>query len=354
MKFKFEISAQKINEIVGGVHTGDFNLILTGLNNIEFAQKGDITFYSDKKFKSYLNTTTASLVIVDENFIYEENYTFDIIKTKSPYSSFAGLLIYLNENFGNKYSGISNQAKIEENVSIGKDVFIGPGAYIGDNSIIGNNVIIHPNVTIYNNVEIGDNTIIHSNTVICSQTEIGKNCLILPGAVIGSDGFGFLENKDGTYTRIPQLGNVIIRDNVEVGANTTIDRAMVGSTIINDGVKLDNLIQIGHNCRVGENTAMVALSGISGSTHIGKRNRIAGQVGIAGHIFTGDDVVILAKSGVNQPIENKGIYFGAPPRERMAAFRIETEIGNLPETAKMVRALQKDVQELKSNTRDNS
>ena len=349
MPINFNLTCGEISEIVGGKLTGDSSLIITGLNNIEFAQNGEITFYSDKKFEKFLVSTKASCVIVSDTFKLPEGAIFSYIRTQRPYDSFAAILMHLNKNYGYLPKGVDKSAVIEDTAVLGTNVFIGANCYIGDRAKIGNNVSIYPNVSIYNNVEIDEGTTIHSNVVICEDTCIGKNCLILPGAVIGSDGFGFLESKDSTYTRIPQFGNVIIEDDVEIGANTTIDRALVGSTIIHKGVKLDNLIQIAHNVRVGENSAMASQVGISGSTHIGKRNRIGGQVGLSGHISTADDVVLYAQSGVAASIDNNGIYFGSPAYDRLTAFRITAAIHDLPQMVRELRELKEEVKKLKES-----
>lgn len=346
---KFKLSCEEIAKIVAGSFHGEPSIFITGLNNIEFAESEQLTFYSDKKFKSFLDTTKASCIFVSDDFDVEPYPTKNFILVDNPYLRFAQFLKYLDDNLNQKGHSIHESAIIGAESIIGKNVNLGANVIIGSNCTISDNVYIYPNVTIYDNVIIGESTIIHSNVVICDDTKIGKNCLVLPGAVIGSEGFGFIENPDGSYTRIPQLGNVIIGDEVEVGANTTIDRALVGSTIISNGVKLDNLIQIAHNVRVGENTAMAAQAGISGSTHIGKRNRIAGQAGLSGHIETVDDVTIYAQSGVAKSVEKKGIYFGSPIKERLTAFRIETAINQLPEIVNEIRTIGRKVDEISKN-----
>ena len=227
---------------------------------------------------------------------------------------------------------------------IDETAYIGANCVIGNNCKIGKNTVLHSNISIYDNSKIGDNCTIHANVTIYEDTEIGNNCVIHSGVALGSDGFGFLENKDGSYTKIPQLGNVVLENDIEIGANTTIDRALVGSTIIRNGVKLDNQIQIAHNCEIGENSAMAAQVGVSGSVKVGKRNRFGGQSGISGHIEIADDVVLLAKSGVPKSIEKGGLYFGSPIREKMQAFRIEAVIHNLPDLAKDVKLIKKKLE----------
>jgi UDP-3-O-[3-hydroxymyristoyl] glucosamine N-acyltransferase len=341
MAIKFELTCIEIADILDGEFTGNDNRKISGLNNIEFAQSNDITFLSDKKYIPFLDDTKAGCVLVDKKFDIDKYQGINFIVVDDAHQKFAGLIMYIADNYVKINYKIHPKAVIDETSSYGKNVNIGANTVIGENCNIEDNVYIYPNVTIYDNVTIGSGTMIHSGTVIGNDTKIGKNCLILPGAVIGSDGFGFIDNPDGSYTRIPQIGNVVIEDNVEIGANTSIDRALVGSTILNKGVKLDNLIQIAHNVRIGENTAMAAQTGISGSTHIGKRNRFGGQVGLAGHMSIADDVILLAQSGVAKSIDKSGIYFGTPARDRMTAFKIEAVLGQLPDLFKELHHIKK-------------
>jgi UDP-3-O-[3-hydroxymyristoyl] glucosamine N-acyltransferase len=340
MSVKFDLSCIEIADIVGGELKGN-NVKISGLNNIEFAGEGEITFLSDKKYLSSLETTQASCIVINKNFFSEDLPDKNYIIVDNAHQKFAQLIIYIAENYVKLNYEIHPKAIIDKTSKYGENVNIGANTVIGKNCEIADNVYIYPNVTIYDNVKIGEGTIIHAGTTICSDTVIGLNCLILPGAIIGSDGFGFIDNPDGSYTRIPQLGNVILGDNVEIGANTCIDRALVGSTVVSDGVKLDNLIQIGHNVRIGENTAMAGQVGISGTSIIGKRNRFGGQVGLAGHMSTADDVIILAQSGVGSTISKPGIYFGTPAKDRIKAFKIEAVINQLPELYRELNQIKK-------------
>ena len=338
MSLKFDIKCSEIAEIIGGKLQGKNNPVISGVNNIEFAKHGEITFLSDDKFIKYLPLTDASCIIASDKLDIKDYPHINFILTDNPHQKFSKLLIYISTRFQKDSTGIHPNVIIDKSSTLnGQNICIGANTVIGKNCRIQNNVIIYPNVTIYDDVEIGEGTIIHSGAVICDDTKIGGNCNILPGAVIGSDGFGFTDNSDGSYTRIPQLGNVIIEDDVEVGANTTIDRALVGSTIIRRGVKLDNLIQIAHNVRVDEDTAMAAQSGVAGSTHVGKRNKFGGQVGVTGHVEIADDVVLLAQTGVAKGIDKKGIYFGSPAKERLTAFRILAAVNELPEIISELR-----------------
>jgi UDP-3-O-[3-hydroxymyristoyl] glucosamine N-acyltransferase len=341
MAVKFELSCIEIADILGGEFVGKHNNIITRLNNIEFASNNDITFLSDKKYIPFLKTTKAACVLVDDKFDIKNYNDISFITVGNAYQKFAEFLMYVAEHYLKLNFTIHPKAVVDETSTYGNHVNIGANTIIGENCKIDDDVYIHPNVTIYNNVSIDSGTIIHSGVVIADDTVIGKNCLILPGAVIGSDGFGFIDNPDGSYTRIPQIGNVVLEDDVEIGSNTTVDRALVGSTIIAKGVKLDNLIQIAHNVRIGENTAMAAQTGVSGSTIIGKRNKFGGQVGLAGHISTADDVILLAQSGIGKSINKAGMYFGSPARDRMTAFKIEAVIGQLPELFKELHQIKK-------------
>lgn len=346
MELQNPLSCQEIAEILNGKIIGSTTQLINRLNRIEYAQRGDLTFFSDKRYLKYLQQTEATCVLVPKNFEIpqpKENQTF--IEVDNPYLAFFKLLLK-NDNYYKQFNSfIHPSAIIGSGTIIAKSAYIGPYVVIGKHCRIGEGTIILPNTTLYDNVKIGDNCLIHSNVVCYYNTVIGNNCIIHAGAVIGSDGFGFIENKDGSYTKIPQLGNVVVGNNVEIGANTTIDRAIVGSTIIEDGVKIDNLVQIAHNVHIGENTAMAAQVGISGSTKIGKRNRIAGQVGIAGHIEITDDVTIEAKSGVPKSITESGVYFGAPPRKKMEAFKILMATNELPELIHEFNKLKKILKE---------
>jgi UDP-3-O-[3-hydroxymyristoyl] glucosamine N-acyltransferase len=346
MKLNNPTTCEEIAKIVNGNILGSPANKISRLNRIEYAEEGDLTFFSDKKYLKHLHTTNATCILVPKGLGLapnKANQTF--IEVDNPYLAFFKLLL-INDTYYTQFkSFIHPTAIIGEGTEIGETAYIGANVVIGKNCKIGKDTILSPNVTLYDNVQIGNNCILHSNVVCYYDTVIGNNCIIHAGAVIGSDGFGFIENKDGSYTKIPQLGNVVIGDNVEIGANTTIDRAVVGSTIIENGVKIDNLVQIAHNVHIGENTAMAAQVGISGSTKIGKRNRLAGQVGIAGHIEITDDVTLEAKSGVAKSILESGVYFGAPPKKKIEAFKILMASNELPELVIQFNKLKKILKE---------
>ncbi len=341
MELQNPLTCSEIAKLVNGELIGNPEQLIYRLDRIEFAGEGDLTFFSDKKYSKFLASTNASCILIPKSFTELPSSDRTYIAVENPYFSFFQLLKTF-DTFYQKYSSyIHPTAIIGQNCQISQSAFIGPYCVIGDNCKIGDNTILIANVVVSDCVEIGDNTLIHPNVSIYYKCKVGNNCIIHSGAVIGADGFGFIENKDGSFTKIPQLGNVVIGNNVEIGANTTIDRAIVGSTVIHDGVKIDNLVQIAHNVIIGENTAMAAQVGISGSTKIGKRNRFGGQVGFVGHIEITDDVIIEAKSGVAKSITESGIYFGSPPRKKTEAFRILMATYELPKILQEFNKLKK-------------
>ncbi len=334
------ILVEEIAKLIGGVIVGNTNTPITNFNRIEHSGQGEITFFSDDKFRKYFENNNATCIIIKTDEIAQPKENQAFIKVENPFYAF----IHLVELFVPKQEvpkGIHPTAIISESAEIAPNVSIGAYCWIGDNVKIADDVVLKPNVVLYENCKIGSRTVLHANCVCYQDTEIGENCLIHSGAVIGSDGFGFIENPDGSYTKIPQIGNVKIGNDVEIGANTTIDRAFVGSTIIADGVKLDNLIQIGHNVEIGENTAAAAQVGIAGSVKVGKRCRFGGQVGLAGHFEITDDVILIAQSGVASSITKKGVYGGSPARDRLTYFKNEAVIHNLSELAKDVEKIKK-------------
>jgi UDP-3-O-[3-hydroxymyristoyl] glucosamine N-acyltransferase len=342
MFYQFSMTAGDIAVLLGCEVIGDQNALITGLNRIEDANEGEISFISSKEFEKYLPTTKASCLIATKAYKdYEIKHVKALIVSENPYIDFVKLLIHINSKITIPPSGIHPSAIIGESVNIAPTASIGPNCVVGTNSSIGENSVLLPGVILYYGVKIGNNTILNSNVVCYSDTQIGNNCIIHSGTVIGSDGFGFIENKDGSYVKIPQLGNVVIEDNVEIGANTTIDRSVVGTTLIEKGVKIDNLVQIAHNVKIGENTGIVSPVGIAGSIKSVKRNRIGGQVGFAGHLETTDDVTILARSAAHKSIEKPGTYFGTPLKERMEGFRQVFALERLPELIKDVEEIKK-------------
>lgn len=338
-KYMFELNVDSLSQLIGPVNAiGSTKEKLTNLNRIEHSKQGDITFLANNKYEKFLNVTEASCVIVYENLNIKPKDNQVFLQVKNPYEAFLKLVFLFAEKEEFQY-GIHPSAVIEKDAVISPKSYIGPNCYISNGVNISDEVIIKSNCSIHKNVTIGKNTIINSNVTIYKDCFIGEDCIIHSGAVIGSDGFGYIDNPDGSYTKIPQIGNVIIGNKVEIGANTTIDRAFVGSTYINDGVKLDNLIQIGHNVEVGVNSAMAAQAGISGSVKIGKRNKIGGQVGVAGHLEIADDVIIYAQSGVPKSVNQSGIYYGSPVREKSLAFQIEAVLNSLPDLYRKINKI---------------
>jgi UDP-3-O-[3-hydroxymyristoyl] glucosamine N-acyltransferase len=341
---QFEVN--EIADLINGRIIGSTEISITGIKGIELASTGDLTFLYQDKYLKYLADSNATCIIVPED-IKEEPKTGQVfIKTNDPYGKFVEILNKIEAMLPKQAASIHKTAIIGNNCLIDESVYLGAYVVVGDNCIISSGTMIKPNVTIYDNVIVGSNTLIHSNVVLYQGVNIGNNCILHAGSIIGSDGFGYIENKEtGEYTKIPQLGIVEIEDNVEIGANTTIDRALVGKTIIRKGTKIDNLVQIAHNCDIGENTGIASQAGISGSVKSGKRGRFGGQAGIAGHLEIVDDVTILAQSGIPKSVKQKGIYFGSPAKEHFKAFKIEAVLRQLPELFEEVYKLKKQISE---------
>src|SRR3989339_347813 len=346
-----QLSCEEIAKNISGKLVGSIDHDITGMNRIEYARKGELTFLANPKFEKYLKTTNASCIIIPETVKEKPAKDKAFIVVGDPYHEFVKLLKMLESQKEKKSGYIHPTAIIGEDVQLSNNTYIGPYCIIGDRCKIGEFTYLHPRVTICDDVEIDDGTILYPNVVCIDNTRIGKNCIIHAGAIIGDDGFGYIERNDGSYEKVPQMGNVVIGNNVEIGSNTTIDRAMIGSTVIEDGCIIDNLVQIGHNAVVGENTAMAAQVGISGSCKIGKRNRFGGQVGLAGHLETADDVILLSQSGVAKTVPEKGVYFGSPIKDRTKAFKIETALQQLPDVLKDFYKIKKVVIE-KLNLKD--
>lgn len=336
----------EIAEMYQGEVIGDKNLIIQSLCPIEEGNEYGLAFLANPKYTPYLYETKASAVLISKDFVLEKPVSTTLIKVENPYAVFTDIL---NRFFYKKieHVGISPKAHIDETAVLGKNVFIDNFVHISKGSIIKDNVKIFANCYIGEKVVIEENTVIHANVSIYDYTQIGKNCIIHSGAAIGADGFGFAPQKNGTFMKIPQIGNVIIKDNVEIGANSCIDRATLGSTIIHSGVKIDNLVQIAHNCVIGENTVIAAQSGISGSTKIGKNCMIGGQVGIVGHIQIADGTQIGAQSGVSKTIKNKGtVLRGSPAQDLKSQLKLEALIRQLPELNDKILALETQLKNL--------
>ncbi len=344
MKF----TATQIAEVLNGEIVGNATIEVNRLSKIEEGTKGSLTFLSNLKYKNYLYTTNASIVIVNKDFIPEKDVLTTLIKVDDAYQAFAKLLDFYNQVELNK-SGIEEPNYISKSAVIGANPYIGAFVYIGNNVVLGDNVKIYPNVFIGENVIIKDNTTIFAGAKIYSETQIGAYCTIHSGAVLGSDGFGFVPVKEGAFQKIPQIGNVILEDYVDIGAGTTIDRATLGSTIIRNGVKLDNQIQIAHNVEIGENTVIAAQTGIAGSAKIGKNCMIGGQVGIAGHITIGDNVKIQAQAGIISHLKDNDVVQGSPAIGYSDYFKSYAHFKNLPQLALAIHKLEKEIQVLKEN-----
>ncbi|WP_333809821.1 UDP-3-O-(3-hydroxymyristoyl)glucosamine N-acyltransferase [Flavobacterium sp.] len=307
MKF----TAAQIAGILEGEVVGNPDAEVFKLSKIEEGTEGSLTFLANPKYINYIYSTQATVTIVNNTFEPEQEITTTLIKVDDAYKSFSKLLEYYNQVKLMK-SGIEQPSVISDGVTYGSDLYLGSFCYVGKNVTIGNNVKIYPNSFIGDNVTIGDNCVFFAGVRIYSESVIGNNCIIHSGTIIGSDGFGFAPQEDGTYTKVPQIGNVIIEDNVEIGACTTVDRATLGSTIIRKGVKLDNHVQVAHNVEIGENTVIAAQTGIAGTTKIGKNCLIGGQVGFAGHLVIGDGVKIQAQSGIGKNLEAGEVVQGSP------------------------------------------
>ncbi|MFP4846787.1 UDP-3-O-(3-hydroxymyristoyl)glucosamine N-acyltransferase [Winogradskyella sp. PE311] len=338
MKF----TAEQIAGILEGTIVGDPNIEVSQLSKIEEGKKGSLTFLANPKYKSFIYKTEASITIVNSDFESEEPLKTTLIKVEDAYGAFTKLLEYYNQIKLNK-TGIEKSSFISDSAKIGETIYIGAFTYIGDNVIIGDNVKIFPNSYIGDNVSIGDNSIVFAGGKIYSDCIIGNNCVINSGAIIGADGFGFAPNEKGEYSKVPQIGNVILEDNVDIGAGTTIDRATLGSTIIRKGVKLDNQIQIAHNVEIGKNTVIAAQTGIAGSTKIGENCQIGGQVGIVGHITIGNNVRIQAQSGIGRHVKDNEVLQGSPALTYGDYNKSYVYFKNLPKLVKTINELEKRV-----------
>jgi UDP-3-O-[3-hydroxymyristoyl] glucosamine N-acyltransferase len=343
-----EFSANDIAALLNGEVEGDGNIKVSNISKIDQSIAGTLTFLSNPAYTKYIYTTTASIVIVNKDFSQENPLSCTLIRVDNAYAALAKLLDFYVKMKPSKI-GIEQPCYISSSAKIGENVYIGAFAYIGDKAVIGNNVKIYPHTYIGDNVNIGDDSILHSGVKIYFDCRIGSSCIIHSGAVVGADGFGFAPNPDGTYTKIEQIGNVIIENNVEIGANTAIDRATMGSTIVRTGVKLDNLIQIAHNDDIGENTVMAAQVGIAGSTIVGKNCAIGGQAAITGHITVGEGSKIGPKSGVMSSVKPNSVLLGAPALDFKLAMKSFSIIRNLPQLRDDVIELQKKIKLIELN-----
>ena len=340
-------TAQQIALLIQGKIEGEATAVVKQFGKIESAMPGEISFLANPKYEDFLYTTKASVIIVNESLVLKKKITATLIRVPDAYAAFATLLTKYQEMKNENLVGIQSPSFIASTAKLGEQNFVAAFAYIGENVKTGNNVKIFPNAVIGENVSIGNNVTIHAGVIIYSDCVLGNTITIHAGSIIGSDGFGFAPNADGSYQKIPQLGNVIIEDDVEIGSNTTIDRATIGSTIIKKGVKIDNLIQIAHNVEIGENTVIAAQVGISGSTKIGKGVMMGGQSGTIGHIVIADGIKIAARTGITKDFKEAGITLsGYPAREQSAFLRAQVAQKNLPALEKRVKELEIMVQQL--------
>ncbi len=342
-----QFTAAQIALLIQGKTEGDASVAVSSFGKIEEAQEGELAFLANPKYEEYLYTTKASIVLVNEDLELKENISATLIRVPDAYSAFATLLTKYQEIATQQLSGIQQPSYISQSAKLGENIFVAAFSYIGENVKIGNNVKLFAGVFVGDNVSIDDNTILQPGVKIYHNCILGKNVTIHAGTVVGSDGFGFAPLADGSFKKIPQIGNVIIEDFVEIGSNTTIDRATMGSTIIKAGAKLDNLIQIAHNVEVGNNTVIAAQAGVSGSTKLGTNVMIGGQAGIVGHISIADGSKINAQSGVTKSIKsNNTTVTGTPAYDYTAALRSQASGRNLPELEKKVLELEKLVHQL--------
>ncbi len=333
--------------LINGKTEGDPTASVGSFGKIEEAMAGQLAFLANPKYEEYLYTTGATIIIINQNLELKQPVRATLIRVADAYTAFASLLTKYQEIEAQQLSGIQEPSYISKTAKLGEKIFIGAFAYIGDGAIIGNNVKVHPQAYIGNNVKIGDHSVIHPGVKIYHDCVIGQQVTIHAGSVIGSDGFGFAPQSDGSFKKVPQIGNVQVEDGVEIGSNVTIDRATIGSTIIHTGVKLDNLIQIAHNVEIGHDTVIAAQVGISGSTKIGSHVMIGGQAGIVGHIQIADGARINAQSGVSKSIKTpKASVTGSPAFDYTSALRSQAVSRNLPEMEKRLKELEELIRQL--------
>lgn len=341
-----EFSAKQIAEFIQGVIVGDENTTVHTFAKIEEGVPGAISFLSNPKYTHYIYDTKSSIVLVNKDFVPEKEISATLIKVDNAYESVAKLLT-LYEMSKPKKVGISPLAFIDPTAKIGENVYIGAFAVIGENAVVGNNAAIHPHATVCENAIIGENSILYPHVTVYHDCRIGKRCILHAGSVVGADGFGFAPSPEG-YEKIPQIGIAILEDDVEIGANTCIDRATMGATIVHQGVKLDNLIQIAHNVEVGSHTVMASQVGIAGSTKVGEWCMFGGQVGLAGHIHVGNRINIGAQSGIASSVkgDNRSIM-GSPAIDAKQFFKCSAAYKNLPDMYITINRMQKEIEELK-------
>jgi UDP-3-O-[3-hydroxymyristoyl] glucosamine N-acyltransferase len=342
-----QFSAAQIALLVNGKTEGDPNAAVGSFGKIEEAVTGQLAFLANPKYEEHLYTTGASVILINDALELKQPVNATLIRVPDAYTAFASLLTKYQELEAQQLTGIQEPSYISKTAKLGEKVFVGAFAYIGEGVVIGNQVKIHPQVYLGNNVRIGNNTVLHPGVKIYHGCVIGANVTIHAGSVIGGDGFGFAPQTDGSFKKVPQIGNVVIEDYVEIGVNAAIDRATIGSTIIRAGAKLDNLIQIAHNVDVGQYTVIAAQAGVSGSTKLGKGVMIGGQAGIVGHLQIADGARINAQSGVSKSIKIKGgAVTGSPAYDYTSALRSQAISRNLPELEKRLKELEEQIKQL--------
>ncbi len=341
-----QFPAAQIALLVNGKTEGDPNVTVHSFGKIEEAREGQLSFFANPKYEEFLYSTRASVIIVNEDYTLRQPVKATLIRVADAYSAFATLLSKYQEIKQQSLAGVQQPVFIAPTARYGQNVFIGAFAYLGENVTVGNNSKIYPNAFLGDNVTVGDNCVIHPGVKIYNDCRIGNQVIIHAGTIIGSDGFGFAPQADGSFKKVPQIGNVVIEDNVEIGSNTTIDRATIGSTLIKSGAKLDNLIQVAHNVEIGQSTVIAAQAGISGSTRIGKGVMIGGQAGIVGHIQLGDGSKVNAQSGVSKSVEPGKAVTGSPAYDYTAALRSQAVSRKLPDLEKRIKELEAIIKQL--------
>ena len=336
-----EFSAQQIAMLLGGKIMGDANRKVSDVGPIESAHEGQLSFLCDAKYLPHLSQTGASVVLMTDSIVFEGETNATIIRVENARAAMGQLLALVAKAMNPAKQGIEQPCFVSEGVVVPEDAYIGAFAYIGKNVQLGKGVQIYPHTYIGDNVKIGDNTILYSGVKVYYNCVVGKDCILHAGVVVGSDGFGFEPDAKGVNQKLPQIGNVIIEDDVEIGANTTVDRAMMGSTIIRRNAKLDNLVQVAHNVEIGESTFMCAQVGVAGSTKVGGHCILAGQVGVAGHITIADKCIFGAQSGIANNVKKSGIYQGSPAIDAMNWRRSSVGFKQLPELIKKIQELEK-------------
>lgn len=343
---KIRKTAREIADYLSGVVEGNPDVVLERIEGIQNGGEGALSFLSNTQYEQYIYNTKCSAVLVNDDFVPTESVSTTLIRVPNAYSALAQLLRLYEESRSTE-SGVSELAHIGAGTEIDPTATVAPMAYIGRDCRIGARTFIHPHAYIADEVTIGEDCIVYPSAVLCAETVVGDRCILHSGAVIGADGFGFAPSEDG-YHKIPQTGRVIIEDDVEVGANACIDRAVLDATTIRKGVKIDNLVQIGHNSEVKSHTVIAAQSGVAGSVTIGAWNTLAGQVGVAGHLSTADRTVLAAQTGVISNIKKPGIYFGSPAQPHMQAMKASAKFITLPEMDREIGRLRKEMESLKA------